>query len=127
MNTCHHVPDNIDINDALSKTFSQGNPTLKLCCVYTDSRKNFRNLSPSRSYECGRRYMTCLEKTPTVQFILNQLNAGHALNIDCRVGSILDSYPGDHRFRLRLGDRSCSGILQSSYCTTGKFWDSACN
>jgi hypothetical protein len=81
MNTCHHVPDDSDINDALSKTFSQGNPTLKLYCVYTDSCRNFRNLSLSRRYECGGRYMTCSEKTPTVQFILNQLNAGHALNM----------------------------------------------
>lgn len=80
MNTCHHAPECSDINDALLKTSSQGNPTLKIYCVVTDSRKNFRSLSLSRSYECGGRYTTCSEKTPTVQFILSQLNAGHALS-----------------------------------------------
>jgi len=63
MNTSHHVPDDSDINVALLKTFSQGNPTLKLNCECTDSRKNFRNLSLSRSNECGELCMICSEKT----------------------------------------------------------------
>jgi hypothetical protein len=39
MNTCHHVPDDSDIIDALLKIFSHGNLTFKLYCVCTDSRK----------------------------------------------------------------------------------------
>jgi hypothetical protein len=83
MNKCHHVSDDSDINDASLKAFIQGNLSLKLYCVCTESHINLRNLSHSRNYEYEGKYnyMTCSEKTPIVQFILSQLNAGHELNM----------------------------------------------
>jgi hypothetical protein len=84
MCTCRDVQDDSDVsdvNDALLKTSRQGNPTLKLYCVCTDSRKDFGNFSLSHSYECGGRYMTCSEKITTVRLILSQQNEGHALNM----------------------------------------------
>lgn len=81
MNTCRRVPDDRDINDALLQTFNLGNITMKLYCVCTESCRNFRNLSLSRSYESGGTYMTSSQKTPTIQFMLGQFNAGHAMNV----------------------------------------------
>jgi hypothetical protein len=105
MNTCRRVPDNSDINDALLQTFNRGNITLKLYCVCTESRRNFRNLSVSRSYESGGKYTTYSQKTPKIQFILSQLNAGHALNVTVKwVASLIRirAFPGSH-FGLVIG------------------------